>query len=106
MLAPRLDGASVFSYIGALDAATLGTVLANGAAYAAYNCMSFVVLSHVEMVTHAVGNAFRRVVTILCSVWYLGNRITPTNALGITVAFTGVVLYSLTKQKRLAPLPV
>jgi solute carrier family 35 protein E1 len=71
----------------------------NGFSYAAYNQMSFLVLSMVTVVTHAVGNSFRRVVTILVSVWMLGNMITTQNACGIALAISGVVAYSFSKAK-------
>ncbi|KAH9246210.1 hypothetical protein BASA81_016244 [Batrachochytrium salamandrivorans] len=40
-------------------------LISNGLTYAAYNQMSFLVLSMVTVVTHAVGNSCRRIVTIL-----------------------------------------
>mmetsp|Transcript_11242 Transcript_11242/g.14043 ORF Transcript_11242/g.14043 Transcript_11242/m.14043 type:complete len:201 (-) Transcript_11242:349-951(-) len=70
----------------------------NGFCYFLYNQMSFFVLSKVEMVTHAVANAFRRVVTILVSVWYFGNEINTINAMGICLAISGVLLYSKSKD--------
>ena len=73
-------------------------VLANGVTYALYNQMSFLVLAEVEMVTHAVGNAFRRVVTIVWSVFLFRNPVNPTNAAGIFLAVFGVVAYSLSKK--------
>ena len=72
-------------------------VALNGATYVAYNQMSFLVLSKVEMVSHAVGNAFRRVVTIFVSVWYFQNVISSTNMTGIALAILGVVAYSISK---------
>lgn len=71
----------------------------NGLTYAAYNQMSFLVLSMVTVVTHAVGNSCRRIVTILVSVWMFGNHITVQNACGIALAVSGVVLYSLSKSR-------
>ncbi len=69
-------------------------------AYFLYNQMSFYVLTNVEMVTHAVGNSFRRVVTICFSVFYFGNEIKPMNALGIFLAISGVAFYSYAKTKQ------
>ncbi|CAK9014516.1 Phosphoenolpyruvate/phosphate translocator 2, partial [Durusdinium trenchii] len=70
----------------------------NGLTYTLYNQTSFYVLSKVRMVTHGVANAFRRVVTILCSVWYFGNPINGTNAFGIFLAILGVVCYAKAKD--------
>jgi uncharacterized membrane protein len=75
----------------------LKIVLINGVTYAAYNQMSFLVLSLVTMVTHAVGNSLRRVVTILASIWVFGNAITTQNAVGIFLAVGGVIAYSISK---------
>jgi solute carrier family 35 protein E1 len=74
-------------------------VFVNGLSYFLYNQMSFIVLSKVSVVSHAVGNSFRRVVTILASVWYFKNPINYQNALGITLAILGVVLYSISRSK-------
>eukprot|EP00924_Labyrinthula_sp_SR-Ha-C_P002997 maker-scaffold_58-snap-gene-0.25-mRNA-1 protein AED:0.06 eAED:0.08 QI:0/0.5/0.66/1/1/1/3/64/314 len=73
-------------------------IITNGVAYFLYNQMSFYVLSKVSLVSHAVANAFRRVVTIIFSVWYFGNYINQINALGITLAIVGVLLYSYAKE--------
>mmetsp|Transcript_13669 Transcript_13669/g.26417 ORF Transcript_13669/g.26417 Transcript_13669/m.26417 type:complete len:343 (-) Transcript_13669:362-1390(-) len=70
----------------------------NGVTYVIYNQTSFYVLSRVRMVTHGVANAFRRVVTILFSVWYFGNHVSTINAFGITLAIAGVVLYAKAKD--------
>ncbi|GBG30849.1 Triose phosphate/phosphate translocator, chloroplastic [Hondaea fermentalgiana] len=72
--------------------------LLNGCTYVMYNQTSFYVLSRVRMVTHGVANAFRRVVTILFSVWYFGNHISTINAFGISLAVAGVVFYAKAKD--------
>jgi solute carrier family 35 protein E1 len=77
----------------------LRLVVMNGLTYAAYNQMSFLVLSLVSVVTHAVGNSFRRIVTIVVSVWMFGNAISLQNASGIALAIFGVILYSLSKAR-------
>lgn len=75
-------------------------LMINGLTYVIYNQTSFYVLSRVSMVTHGVANAFRRVVTILCSVWYFGNHINNVNAFGIALAIFGVILYSKAKSEK------
>ena len=70
-------------------------ILLNGASYFTYNVVSFVVLDRVHVVTHAVANAVRRVVTIFASVLYFRNVVTSTNALGVMLAVVGVMLYSV-----------
>jgi len=77
----------------------LRILLVNGATYAAYNQMSFLVLSMVAMVTHAVGNSLRRVFTIVASVYIFGNPISNQNALGIVLAVGGVIAYSISKAR-------
>ena len=71
----------------------------NGLTYAAYNQMSFLVLSLTTVVTHAVGNSLRRVVTIVASVYMFGNPISAQNAMGITLAVGGVIAYSISKAR-------
>ena len=80
-------------------------VLVNGIGYVVYNQTSFYVLSRVRMVTHGVANAFRRIVTILFSVWYFGNQINLTNGFGIGLAVCGVLLYAKAKDSTRFPLP-
>ena len=98
-LAPRTMPGS----LAALDAPALRAFLAmvavNGLAYFLYNQMSFLVLSKVTVVTHAVANSLRRVVTILASVWYFRNPVSAQNALGIALAVLGVLAYSVSKSR-------
>jgi len=82
----------------ASSARLIHLILLNGVTYAAYNQMSFLVLSMVSVVTHAVGNSFRRMVTIVASVYIFGNPITAQNAAGILLAIGGVVAYSVSKS--------
>lgn len=63
-------------------------------AFFAYNFLSFVVLSNVTLLTHAVCNAMRRVVTILFAVVVRGNDLTAQLGLGIGMAVAGSLAYS------------
>lgn len=83
----------------AMNPGFLSLVIVNGLAYAAYNQMSFLVLSLSTVVTHAVGNSLRRVVTILFSVWVFGNPVLPQNMIGIALSVLGVVAYSVSKAR-------
>jgi drug/metabolite transporter (DMT)-like permease len=74
-------------------------VLLNGVTYAAYNQMSFLVLSLTTVLSHSVGNSFRRIATIIFSVYMFGNTITTQNAIGMVLAIAGVVLYSFSKAR-------
>jgi len=81
-----------------LNGEMLALAMLNGVTYVIYNQTSFYVLSRVRMVTHGVLNAFRRVVTIIFSVWYFGNEINTINGFGITLAVGGVILYGKAKD--------
>lgn len=76
----------------------LKVLAVNNFFYFLYNQMSFYVLSNVSMVSHAVANALRRIVTIMFSVWYFRNEITQTNGIGICCAIVGLLLYSYSKS--------
>ena len=60
----------------------------------AYNCLSFLVLSRVNVITHAVLNGFRRAATIGFSVVAFATVISTLNIVGILMATAGVVMYS------------
>jgi len=96
------DAYSLFPHLLAMRGedwrALIPLVLLNGLTYALYNQMSFLVLSFVSVVSHAVANSVRRVVTIVASVWYFRNPVSAQNAAGMTLAIAGVVLYSLSKS--------
>lgn len=103
--------AAVAAHLGRFSPARVaGLLLLNGVSYFTYNQVSFIVLSKTTVVTHAVGNGFRRVVTIICSVLYFRNVVTTTNVAGILLAVFGVCSYSYAKtlekpQAKAAPLP-
>ena len=83
------------SKLGGVDVRSLAvTVLLNGVSYFVYNIVSFVVLDRVHVVTHAVANAVRRVVTIFASVLYFRNVVTSFNTLGVMLALFGVCAYT------------
>eukprot|EP00416_Gambierdiscus_australes_P024524 CAMPEP_0171060680 /NCGR_PEP_ID=MMETSP0766_2-20121228/3980_1 /TAXON_ID=439317 /ORGANISM="Gambierdiscus australes, Strain CAWD 149" /LENGTH=314 /DNA_ID=CAMNT_0011516283 /DNA_START=71 /DNA_END=1015 /DNA_ORIENTATION=- len=71
--------------------------LANGFLYYTYLQCSWVILMRVAVVTHAVGNSMRRPVVLVCNVIYFGNHVNAVNALGICMAFAGVLVYSQLK---------
>lgn len=75
------------------------TLLAvNGAAYSVYNLASFAVLAKSDLITHAVFNAFRRVVSISFAVVYFRVVVSSTNALGIAIAVAGVLAFGYAKS--------
>lgn len=78
-------------------ATTLLWIAVNGTMYYTYLQFSWVILTRVPVVTHAVGNSMRRPVVLICNVLYFRNEISLTNALGICLAFSGVVLYTKAK---------
>ncbi|EQC39549.1 hypothetical protein SDRG_02985 [Saprolegnia diclina VS20] len=68
--------------------------LLNGVSFYTYHRASYSVLVATDMTTHAVVNAFRRVLTILFSFAYFGVPLAPGNALGMVVAGAGALLYA------------
>jgi len=75
----------------------LALVVINGCMYYTYLQFSWVILMRVPVVTHAVSNSMRRPVVLLCNVLYFKNDINLVNAMGIALAFGGVILYSRAK---------
>lgn len=67
----------------------------NGLAYSVYNLLSFMVLSRVNVATHAVLNAVRRLLMIIFTSYYFGELRTTLNSVGVVVAVGGVCLYAL-----------
>lgn len=76
------------------------TMLLNGTCFYSYNQLSLVVLYAVSMATHAIGNAFRRVATIVFAILVFGNLPDVTGVLGITMAISGVAMYSRASAMR------
>ena len=65
------------------------TMLAvNGVAYFLYNQMSFVVLSRVHILTHAVANGCRRLFTIIAAVLYFAHQPSLVNWIGMCTVCT------------------
>jgi solute carrier family 35 protein E1 len=99
-----LEGKALFPALKALSAAGQGRTfalqtLAAGLFYYLYNEVAFLCLDNVAPVTHALGNTIKRVVIILTSVLVFGTKLTSTGILGSSMAISGVLLYSLAKQK-------
>ena len=65
--------------------ADVPTCMVNGVAFFTYNQMSFLVLSRVHVLTHAVANGFRRVATIIAAVLYFGTPVSAVTALGMAL---------------------
>lgn len=63
-----------------------------------YNISSFMILSKVAPVTHAIGNAMRRLFIIYCSVIWFRTPITLFNFIGTLAACGGVFWYSRASQ--------
>jgi len=64
-----------------------------------YNEVAFLTLEKVNQVTHAVGNALKRVVIIAAAVVFLKDPLTLQGAAGSAVAVGGALAYSLAKHK-------
>lgn len=73
--------------------------LLNGLAYSTYNLTSFLVLTRTNIVTHAVLNAFRRVVIIIGSAAYFNIHLNAMNMYGVLIAVFGVIWFGISKNK-------
>jgi solute carrier family 35 protein E1 len=71
----------------------LALLALNGSMFACYNLMSYVVLRHLDLVTHSVLNVFRRVVIIVFTSVYFALYLSPFNMIGILIAVAGVLLF-------------
>ena len=86
---------SGFTWVGALlDPGVALQLLVNGVCYFTYLQWSFIVLSKVTVVSHAVGNSMRRPFNIVFAVWFFSTEITILNGFGILLACCGALLYS------------
>lgn len=83
----------------------LGLAAVNAVCFFAYNCLSFLVLARVNVITHAVANGFRRAATIGFSCVVFAQMPSGLNAAGIALATTGVVLYAQATAKEKAAAP-
>ncbi len=68
-------------------------LVVNGTMFACYNLSSYLVLKHVDLMTHSVLNVFRRVFIILVTSFYFAVYLSPFNLFGIGIAVVGVVLF-------------
>ena len=99
------DGQSVLVHITVLrnensfsiSLNTISLYLLNGLAYSTYNLMSYLVLTRVVLVNHAVINGFRRVFIIVVSTFYFSITMNALNITGCVMATVGVVAYSRTR---------
>ena len=78
---------------------TAGQLLLNGVCYFAYLQWSFIVLSKVSVVTHAVANAMRRPVNIAFAIFFFATGVTWMNAAGIVLACVGTLWYARVKAE-------
>jgi solute carrier family 35 protein E1 len=69
-------------------------ILANGFCHFMQSLVAFRVLSLVSPLTYSIANTCKRIFVIVSSIIYFGNKITPMNAVGITLALGGVFLYN------------
>jgi solute carrier family 35, member E1 len=59
-----------------------------------YNLVSFLILSYLHPISHAIGNAMRRIVIIFFALIWFRNPISSVNILGTLLACGGVIIYS------------
>lgn len=91
--------------IAALRAAPhlLAPLLANCAAHATYNALSFVVLGRVSVASHAVLNIVRRVLVIGVAAVLFATPFAALNAAGLALCVGGLLLYAREKKGRTSP---
>jgi drug/metabolite transporter (DMT)-like permease len=77
---------------------TMLWVLISGISSYAGNVVAFYALSEVHPITHAVGNALKRVVVLLAAVIFLGEFLSSQSIIGATIAILGVLAYSVSKN--------
>jgi len=71
-----------------------------GICHYAYNQTSYLVLSEVTPLTHAVLNVLRRAFVIICSSVYFGNIPAPKACLGFAAVVVGVVCYAQSRAPK------
>jgi len=84
---------------GSKEKDILWNVALSGIMFYLYNEVSFMALAKVSAVTHSVANTLKRVVIIVASCIFLGEKMTTESVVGSTIAITGTLLYSLAKTK-------
>ncbi|CAG7687343.1 unnamed protein product [Allacma fusca] len=77
-----------------------GLLLADGILCFLQNLLAFVILSKVAPLTYSVANATKRIEIIIVSIIILQNVVTLFNVLGMTLAVSGVLLYTYAKQRK------
>jgi solute carrier family 35 protein E1 len=75
------------------------TMVASGMLHCLDNEVMYLALGNVHPVTLAVGNTMKRVITMAASVMVFQNKISMQAGIGSGVGISGVLLYSLTKQR-------
>ena len=71
--------------------------MVNGICHWMQAILAFKALRKVSPVTYSVANSVKRIFVIVSSVLWFGNVVTFTNAIGIILAITGVLLYNKAK---------
>ena len=71
----------------------------SGVFFQLYNMFSLMILSITTPLTHVVAVSVRRVIVIIFSIVYFGNRVTLLNWMGMTIVFISVFWYNLLLQR-------
>ena len=79
--------------------------LVSGILFYIYNELSFSVLAEVSPITHAICNTLKRVVVIVASILFLGDKFTPLKGLGALISMIGVFLYSIATNPAITKKP-
>lgn len=93
-----LEFQEVSEVLGSIEAEEYDRLLmltvVSGVLFQMYNMFSLMILSITSPLTHVVAQSVRRVIVIIFSVVYFGNRVTPLNWAGTMVVFAAVFWYN------------
>ena len=92
-------GKILFIEVSWPEVSSWGSLFMASVLHAVYNQVSFMILAQLSPVSHAIGNAMRRVVIIYFSVMWFHTPVGVINVIGTLIACGGVLLYSRASQQ-------
>lgn len=93
------EGLSPIVFSKESQAKTIALLVGAGFFYFAQSWVALKVLGKLDgALSHTIASTFKRVVLIVFSAMWFGNRVSPLNALGICLAMGGLAYYNYTKH--------